>query len=201
MATSFASALSEGQPAQLDLGEEALPCLVVGFTGDDVVLAPSQEIPEDSLESDLMTTYLLIEAHGSLQALKAEVRRGSADGELVATLLDPFRLGQRRTFSRAPLVLPAHLRPLGTEDPPKTTFTRDVSAGGLRVARQSSYVPADIHQVVIGLVQANREINASAATVRETDSAFSLTFVEIAAEDRLILAQLPFAYHRRRAGH
>ena len=41
--TGFASALSEGQPAQLDLGEEAVPCLVVGFTGADVVLAPSAD--------------------------------------------------------------------------------------------------------------------------------------------------------------
>ena len=200
MATSFASALSEGQPAQLDLGEEAVPCLVVGFTGADVVLAPSEEIPEDALAPGLTTTYLLIDAHGSLQALKAEVRRAGTEGELVATLLDPFRLGQRRTFSRAPLVLPAHLRPHGTETPPKTTFTRDISAGGLRVARQSSYQPADLHDVVIGLVQANREIKATAATVRETDSDVSLSFVEIEPEDRLILAQLTFAYHRRRAG-
>jgi PilZ domain-containing protein len=199
MATSFASALSEGQPAQLDLGEEAVPCLVVGFTGADVVLAPSAELPEDALESGL-TTYLLIDAHGSLQALKAEVRRAGSDGELVATLLDPFRLGQRRTFSRAPLVLPAHLRPHGTETDQKTTFTRDISAGGLRIARQSSYEPADVHDVVIGLVQANREIRATAATVRETDSDVSLSFIEIEAEDRLILAQLTFAYHRRRAG-
>src|SRR3954451_22549218 len=158
MATSFASALSEGQPAQLDLGEEAVPCLVVGFTGADVVLAPSAELPEDALAPGLTTTYLLIDAHGTLQALKAEVRRAGNDGELVATLLDPFRLGQRRTFSRAPIVLPAHLRPLGEQPPPRTTFTRDVSAGGLRVARQSSYQPAAIHHVVIGLVQTNREI-------------------------------------------
>src|SRR3954467_1579087 len=181
MATSFASALTEGQPAQLDLGEEAVPCLVVGFTGADVVLAPSAELPPDALESGF-TTYLLIDAGGSLQALKAEVRRAGNDGELVATLLDPFRLGQRRTFSRAPLVLPAHLRPLGTDGPPKTTFTRDISAGGLRIppphiragARRPggrpSYEPADAHHVVIGLVQANREIKATAATVRETDS-------------------------------
>jgi hypothetical protein len=200
MATSFASALSEGQPAQLDLGEEAVPCLVVGFTGADVVLAPSEEIPEDALAPGLTTTYLLIDAHGTLQALKADVRRAGNDGELVATLLDPFRLGQRRTFSRAPLVLPAHLRPQGTERAPKTTFTRDISAGGLRVARQSSYEPADVHDIVIGLVQANREIKATAATVRETDSDVSLSFVEIEPEDRLILAQLTFAYHRRRAG-
>jgi hypothetical protein len=199
MATGFASALSEGQPAQLDLGEEAVPCLVVGFTGADVVLAPSAELPPDALSSGL-TTYLLIDAGGTLQALKAEVRRAGNDGELVATLLDPFRLGQRRTFSRAPLVLPAHLRPLGVESPPKTTFTRDISAGGLRVARQSSYQPADVHHVVIGLVQANREIKATAETVRETDSDVSLSFIEIEPEDRLILAQLTFAYHRRRAG-
>ena len=199
MATGFASALSEGQPAQLDLGEEAVPCLVVGFTGADVVLAPSAELPEDALSPGL-TTYLLIDAHGSLQALKAEIRESGTDGELVATLLDPFRLGQRRTFSRAPLVLPAHLRPAGSEEAPKTTFTRDISAGGLRVARQSSFIGADVHDVVLGLVQAGREIKATAATVRETAADVSLSFVEIEPEDRLILAQLTFAYHRRRAG-
>src|SRR3954453_18619914 len=101
MATGFASALSEGQPAQLDLGEEAVPCLVVGFTGADVVLAPSAELPPDALTSGL-TTYLLIDAGGTLQALKADVRRAGTDGELVATLLDPFRLGHGPTFSPAP---------------------------------------------------------------------------------------------------
>jgi hypothetical protein len=198
MATGFASALSEGQPAQLDLGEEAVPCLVVGFTGADVVLAPSGPLPEDALAPG-HACYLLIDAGGNLQALKAEVRPAGVDGELVATLLDPFRLGQRRTFSRAPLVMPAHLRPLGDENPPATTFTRDISAGGLRVARQSSYRPADVHEVVLGLVQAGREIKATAETVRETATDVSLSFVEIAPEDRLILAQMTFAYHRRRA--
>ena len=200
MATGFASALSEGQPAQIDLGEDALPCLVVGFTGADVMLAPQGPIPPDTLGPTGLIAYLLLEAGGSLQALKAHIRQGFTKGELVATLLAPFRLGQRRNFSRAPLVLPAHLRPAGTSDDPKTTFTRDISAGGLRVARQSTYVPADVHQVVIGLVQANREIKATASTVRETDTDVSLSFLEIQAEDRLILAQLTFAYHRRRAG-
>jgi hypothetical protein len=199
MATSFASALSEGQPAQLDLGEEAVACLVVGFTGADVMLAPQAPLPPDALAPGFVT-YLLIEAGGSLQALKAQIKPGYAEGELIATLLDPFRLGQRRTFSRAPLVLPAHLRPAGTEGAPKTTFTRDISAGGLRVAKQSSYVEADLHQVVIGLVQANREIRSTAETVRVTDTDVSLSFVDIEPADRLLLAQLTFAYHRRRAG-
>src|SRR4029079_6832706 len=98
MATGFASALSEGQPAQLDLGDDAIPCLVVGFTGADVMLAPQAPLPQDALAPDL-TTYLLIAAGGGLQALRARVKPGYAEGELIATLLDPFRLGQRRTFS------------------------------------------------------------------------------------------------------
>ncbi len=199
MATGFASALSEGQPAQLDLGEEAVPCLVVGFSGADVVLAPGGAIPEDALTSG-NTSYLLIEADGTLQALKAHVKPGYTEGELVATLLDPFRLGQRRNFSRAPLVLPAHVRPAGDPDDPTTTFTRDISAGGLRIARQSGHREADLHEVVLGLVQANREIRATAETVRLTPADVSLSFTDIEAEDRLLLAQLTFAYHRRRAG-
>jgi hypothetical protein len=199
MATGFASALSEGQPAHLDLGEEAVPCLVVGFSGADVVLAPGGEVPADAI-GPRNVSFLLIEADGNLHALKAHVRPGYSAGELVATLLDPFRLGQRRNFSRAPLVLPAHLRPAGDSEPPSTTFTRDISAGGLRVARQSSYREADLHEIVIGLVQANREIRVTAETVRVTDQDVSLSFTDIEAEDRLLLAQLTFAYHRRRAG-
>ena len=199
MASGFASALTEGQPAQLDLGEEAVPCRVVGFSGADVVLAPGGELPPEALDRRA-TSYLLIETGGGLQALKATVRRGDSEGELIATLLDPFRLGQRRNFSRAPLVLPAHLRPAGDTEPPSTTFTRDISAGGLRVARQSSFREAGLHEVVIGLVQANREIKAMAEMVRLTAKDISLSFTQVETEDRLLLAQLTFAFHRRRGG-
>ncbi len=198
MATGFGSALSEGQPAQLDLGDEAVPCLVVGFNGADIVLA-FQEMPEDGLPENGIS-FLLIEAEGRLHALKSYVRPGSGENEYVATLLDPFRLGQRRNFSRAPLVLPAHLRPDGDDGERWTTFTRDISAGGLKVARQGSYREAELHDVVIGLVQVDREIKAKAEPVRVTDADVSLSFTEIGAEDRLLLAQLTFAYHRRRAG-
>jgi hypothetical protein len=199
MATGFASALSEGQPAQLDLGEEAVPCLVVGFDGADVVLAPGGAVPPEALAPGNVC-YLLIEDGGTLQALKAHVRAGYSDGELIATLLDSFRLGQRRNFSRAPLVLPAHLRPLGDPERPWSTFTRDLSAGGLRVSRRPSYREAAVHDVVIALVHVNREIQTHAVMVRITPEDVSLRFTQIEAEDRLLLAQLTFAYHRRRAG-
>jgi hypothetical protein len=188
--------LSEGQPAQLDLGEEVVRCRVVGFTGPEVVLELKGELPEDALGPGAVT-FLVIEAEGRLHALKAKLSHGSAESEMVVTLLDSF--GQRRLFSRAPLVLPAHLRPAGDAGDPWTTFTRDISAGGLRVARQSSYREAEEHEVVIGLVQASHEISARAKAVRVTDTDISLSFTEIAPEDRLLLAQLTFAYHRRSA--
>ena len=199
MPTGFASALSEGQPAQLDLGDDALPCLVVGFIGADVMLAPGAPIPPDAIAP---RPDRLPADRGRRQPAGPEGAHPPGlqpKASSIATLLDPFRLGQRRNFSRAPLVLPAHLRPAGTTEDPKTTFTRDISAGGLRVAKQSSYLEADLHEVVIGLVQANREIRALAETVRVTDTDVSLSFTDIEAEDRLLLGQLTFAYHRRRA--
>jgi c-di-GMP-binding flagellar brake protein YcgR len=86
---------------------------------------------------------------------------------------------------------------VGDTEEPWTTFTRDVSAGGLRVARQSGYREAGELEVVLGLVQADREIRARAVEVRVTDTDVSLSFTDIEAEDRLLLAQLTFAYHRR----
>jgi hypothetical protein len=173
-------------------------CTVVGYTGADVVLELGSALPDDALDPGSVT-FLLLEADGRLHALKTQLHPGGTETELVVTLLDSFRLGQRRLFSRAPLVLPAHLRPAGDEEKPWTTFTRDISAGGLRVARQSTYRPSAEHEIVLGLVQAQHEIKARAQVVRETDRDLSLSFTEIEPEDRLLLAQLTFAYHRRGA--
>ena len=114
MATGFASALSEGQPAQLDLGEEAVPCLVVGFTGADVVLAPSGPLPEDFVPSGHLS-YLLIDAGGSLQALKANVRPAGADASTgprrcSATMASTI-LSSGWTSPPPPVSAPARRRP------------------------------------------------------------------------------------------
>ena len=169
MATGFASALSEGQPAQLDLGEEAVPCLVVGFQGSDVMLAPGAALPEDAIGQTRTTAYLLIEAGGALHALKAEVRPGYAEGELVATLLDPFRLGQRRNFSRAPIVLPgppAPDRATTTSRGRRSPATSAPAACAWPSSRPTAR-PASTRSCS-GLVQADREIRAAAAEVRVT---------------------------------
>jgi hypothetical protein len=192
MALASMPQLIEGQPARLDVGE-SLPCRVIGFSGPDVVLAVEaqleaqlEEPPEVGAEA-----YLLLESDGRMQALRGCL--GSPFGhELVLRLTDDIRLGQRRTFSRAPVPLPVRVRVGGEE---WTTVTRDVSAGGVSVDRAGIEPGGATLEVRIQV--ANHEVVAEAVAVRVTAADLGLRFEEIDRHDRLLLASLALAYHRR----
>jgi hypothetical protein len=183
--------LVEGQPARLDIGE-SLRCRVIGFSGRDVVLAlddQPQEQPEPGAPA-----YLLIEADGRMQAVRGRIGQPAGD-EVVLRLTDDIRLGQRRTFSRAPISLPAVVRSRegGRE---WSTTTRDVSAGGVCVAREGADHVDGALEVRIQV--ADHEVVAEAIAVRVTVDDLGLRFKEIERDDRLLLASLALAYHRRR---
>jgi hypothetical protein len=181
--------LVEGQPARLDVGE-SLSCRVIGFSGPDVVLA-LEERPEDPPQLGA-NAYLLLESEGRMQAVRGRI--GSPPGdEVVLRLTDDIRLGQRRTFSRAPLPLPVRIR---TRDGEWSTMTRDVSAGGVCVGRESASSVDGTLDVRIQV--ADHEVVASAVAVRVTEAELGLRFEEIGRDDRLLLASLALAYHRRR---
>lgn len=181
--------LVEGQPARLDIGE-SLPCRVIGFSGPDVVLA-LEEQPEEQPEIG-SSAYLLIEAGGRIQAVRGHI--GSPAGEeIVLRLSDEFQLGQRRTFSRAPISLPAVVKTPAGE---WSTMTRDVSAGGVCVAREGADPGEGSVQVRIQV--AHHEVVAEAIAVRVTNDDLGLRFEEIERDDRMLLASLALAYHRRR---
>ena len=99
--------LVEGQPAYLDIGE-SLPCRIIGFSGPDVVLA--LEAAAGGGAGDRSQAYLLIESEGRMQAVRGGIGTPAGD-EIVLRLSDDIRLGQRRTFSRAPISLPPSSRP------------------------------------------------------------------------------------------
>lgn len=180
--------LLEGQPARLDVGE-SLPCRIIGFSGADVVLALA-ELPAEPVEPG-GDAYLVLESGGRMHALRG--RTGALQGEeVVLTLTDDIRLGQRRTFSRAPLALPAKLSAGGRE---VTTVTRDVSAGGASVTREGD-LPTD-GPIELRIQVAHHEVTATATAVRVTREALGLRFDEISNDDRLLLASLALAYHRR----
>jgi hypothetical protein len=184
--------LVEGQPARLDIGE-SLPCRIIGFSGSDVVLALEQQPGEPPALGD--SAYLLIEAAGRMQAVRGRI--GSPPGEeVILRLSDDIRLGQRRTFSRAPISLPASVRSLDGGDS-WSTVTRDVSAGGVCVARDGDADPGT-GSLEVRIQVAGHEVVAEAVAVRVTGADLGLRFEQIERDDRMLLASLALAYHRRR---
>jgi len=181
--------LLEGQPARLDVGE-SLPCRVIGFSGPEVVLALEAQPEEEIQRGD--SAYLLLEADGRLQAIRGRVSAPS-QAEVVLRLTDDIRLGQRRVFSRAPIPLPVQVRPSGASG--WSSVTRDVSAGGVCVAREGE--PGDgVVELTINV--AGHEVQAAARVVRVTESDLGVQFEQIEDQDRLLLASLALAYHRPR---
>jgi hypothetical protein len=183
--------LVEGQPARLDIGQ-SVPCRVIGFSGPDVVLA-LEELPEEPPELG-QAAYLLIEADGRMQAVRGRIGQPAGD-EVVLRLSDDIRLGQRRTFSRAPIALPAKVRSRGGAE--WSTVTRDVSAGGVCVAREGGPDIGD-GTLEVRIQVAGHEVVAEAIAVRVTSDDLGLRFEAIERDDRLLLASLALAYHRRR---
>jgi hypothetical protein len=181
--------LVEGQPARLDVGE-SLPCRIIGFSGPEVVLALEQE-PEDDITRGAQA-YLLLESEGQLQAVRGRVTLPS-EGEVVLRLSDDIRLGQRRVFSRAPIPLPVRVK---TDQADWASVTRDVSAGGVCLAREGDD-PGD-GPVHLTITVASHEVVAKARVVRITESDLGVEFEHIEDADRLLLASLALAYHRPR---
>jgi PilZ domain-containing protein len=182
--------LVEGQPARLDVGE-SLGCRVIGFSGPEVVLELETQ-PEEELETGA-AAYLLLETEGTLQAVRGRIGVPSGD-EVVLRLTDDIRLGQRRVFSRAPLALPARVKAGDGAD--WATVTRDVSAGGVCVAREGAD-PGD-GALRLTIQVADHEVVAEARVMRVTPTEVGLRFEQIERDDRLLLASLALAYHRRR---
>jgi hypothetical protein len=181
--------LTEGQIARLDVGE-SLACRIIGFSGPEVVLALEQQ-PEEEIARGA-SAYLLLESDGQLQAVRGRVS-APHHGEIVIRLTDDIRLGQRRIFSRAPIPLPVRVK---TSQGDWATVTRDVSAGGVCVARDGGD-PGD-GSLQLTITVASHEVVAAARVVRITESDLGVEFEQIEDSDRLLLASLALAYHRPR---
>ena len=200
------SQLVEGALVSLDVGRDAEPllCRIVAFGGDDVVLAPKREpdIDQHAALTRRAESYLLLDAGNDLHALRCRPSKPDESGDVVAEITDQFRLGQRRMFSRADLVLPVTVTPLDGAGQPAgeawKTFTRDVSAGGVRLARQSGYSAAARHAVVIQLPAGERPVETIVEIRRETATDLGMCFVTIEPDDRVRLEQAAIIWTRTR---
>lgn len=205
MSTSAAQ-LVEGALVSLDVGPDAEPllCRIVAFGGDDVVLHPKRE-PDVDQQIALalgVESYLLIDAGNDVRALRCKPSTPTEAGDVVAEITDQFRLGQRRMFSRASLVLPATVTPLDSTGQPAgeswKTFTRDVSAGGVRLARQTAYTQAARHAVVISLPAGEKPVETVVDIRRETATDLGMCFQTIEPDDRVRLEQAAMIWTRTR---
>jgi PilZ domain len=199
-ATAPANLLTEGHVVQLDLGGKtsALPCCVLGFTGPSVVLGPI--VPATAPTAEAIeagrAAYVVIDHDEQVHALRATVRPGSDAGEIVVTVTDAFRLGQRRRYSRAPLALQATVAALPGGQPWETV-TRDISAGGARIARVGQDdEQSDRLSVTLSSTAAGLTIEAEADVVRRSQRDLAISFSEIADSDVALLTQITVAYYR-----
>jgi hypothetical protein len=201
------SQLIEGALVSLDLGRDAQPllCRIVAFGGDDVVLGATSPPDEEQLAvltGDDAEAYLLLDAGDDLRALRCVPAPPTETGDVVAQITDRFRLGQRRLFSRADMVVPATVTPLAADDTPAAepwkTFTRDVSAGGVRLARQSDYLAAARHAVVLHLPAGQAPVETVVEIRRETPRDLGMRFLGIQPDDRIRLEQAAMRWQRTR---
>src|SRR3954462_14728646 len=131
--------LVEGALVSLDVGPDAEPllCRIVAFGGDNVVLAPRRTPDEDQqiALSQGVEAYLLVDAGNDVRALRCKPSQPTEAGDVVAAITDQFRLGQRRMFSRADLVLPGSVTPLDSGAPPRRPPGPAGGASGGRAPR------------------------------------------------------------------
>jgi hypothetical protein len=200
MRSQTANLLTEGHVVQLDLGGKtaALPCCVIGFTGPAVLLAPI--VPPTAPTAEAIQAgreaYVVIDHDQQVHALRATVRPGSDPGEVLVNVTDAFRLGQRRRYSRAPLALQATIA-LASGGEPWETVTRDISAGGARIARVGNDgEQADRLSVTLSSPAAGLEIATQADVVRRSQRDLAISFSEIAEGDVALLTQITIAYYR-----
>jgi hypothetical protein len=189
MSAVFTPLLAEGRPAQLDLGLAGCrPCRILGFAGPQVFLEVDDVL---FAEDDALTGYLLLDSGDEhMQAVRGRVRR-TEPGTAVMELTDAFA-GQRRLFSRAPLVLPVRVE--GPSGAGWDTFTRDISAGGMRLARQSGWDGADRCTLTVRVGDELR-IPVEAEVCRVSEDSLGMRFAQIDPDHRALLAELALAYH------
>lgn len=200
MLSQTANLLNEGHVVQLDLGGKtsALPCCVIGFTGPAVLLAPI--VPPTAPTAEAIEAgreaYVVIDHDQQVHALRATVRAGSDPGEVMVDVTDAFRLGQRRRYSRAPLALQATIA-VAPGAQAWETITRDISAGGARIARVGNDgEQADRLAVTLSAPAAGLAIATQADVVRRSQRDLAISFTEIAESDVALLTQITIAYYR-----
>ena len=85
--------------------------------------------------TELAPSVVVVDQDEQVHALRATVRPGSDRGEVLVTVTDAFRLGQRRRYSRAPLALAATVAGLADGVIVGSRIVRAADEGGAGAVR------------------------------------------------------------------
>jgi hypothetical protein len=192
MSVTFTPFIAEGRHAQLDLGVHGCSdCRIAGFAGSDVYLDVRDGLLQDARARP---AYLLLEDGDQLRAVRGRVEAGRTSGTAVLRVTDAFS-GQRRLFSRAPLAVRTHVRSIATGGSEWDTFTRDISAGGVALARRPEWDGAMTCELTLAPAEGVGVV-VQADVVRIEEHALGLRFTGIEPSDRVLMAELALAFHR-----
>src|SRR4051794_24968570 len=195
--------IAEGDTVALDRGGDVrvLEYSIVAFLGPSIVLRPvlAARLTTPDAPDEGAQVYLLVPVSDGLRALAGSVR--PLDPPLIVfEMSDSFSLGQRRWWSRAPVVLRARLEPRGGGPPPTDTETVDVSPGGVKVKRQPGMPVWPRYTVVLSGDLLGEPLTAEAVPARAEPSQLGLRFTDVAAQDQQRLAALVLAHLQDAAG-
>jgi PilZ domain-containing protein len=180
--------LAAKQPVVLDLGEEAIECVVEAVAGEQATIAPLAAADAGYIPRLGRAAALVFVAGsgGERARVRGAVHRAPTEGRLQFVAGAGSDLPARRRTARAGVDLPVDIEPDG--EPARRLATTDVSIGGIGV-RIAGWRPVGGEQVRFALeLPAAPPIRGTAVVLRVAEGVAGLAIEDIAAVDRARLA-------------
>jgi hypothetical protein len=179
--------LASNQAVVLDLGEEAIECVVEAVAAEEVTIAPRAAADAGYIPSLGRAAALVFAGSGGQrERVRGAVRRAASEGLLTFVAGSGSDLPARRRSARAGVDLPVDLEPAG--EPARRLATTDVGIGGIGV-RIGGWRPVGGEHVRFALeLPAAPPIRGTARVLRVTGDVAGLAIEDIAPVDRARLA-------------
>ncbi|HEX2105581.1 MAG TPA: PilZ domain-containing protein [Solirubrobacteraceae bacterium] len=184
--------LAEGQPAMLDLAEEAIDCRVAAVAGDEATLVPLAAADAAYIPSLGRAAGLVFESAGERVRIRGAVHRHRQEDRLRFVAGGGAGLPARRRAARAVADLAVEVTPIGERGEPageaRRLRTCDVSIAGVGI-RVGEWAPGRGELLELRMeLPAGPPITVTARVLRVEAGVAGLELADVAPVDRARLA-------------